>query len=283
MGDPNHLAKISEGVAAWNSWREANPRVQPDLTRAELSGANLTEVDFRGVGLFKAKLHRAILVGANLRQARLVKTEFDGADLSGAKVYGTSVWDVSLKEAIQTDLVITPPGASLVTVDDLEVAQLIYLLLNNQNLRRVIDTITSKVVLVLGRFSFPARKAILDLIKTELRQRGYLPVLFDFQGPKSRDLTETVSTLAHLARFVVADLTDPSCIPQELQAIVPQVQVPVATIIATGSKPYAMFKDLRKYSWVLAPETYVDGTDIQLRVLPYILSKAEETRKNRVP
>lgn len=282
MGDSHHLAKIREGVAAWNSWREANPRVQPDLTRAELSGEDLTEVDFRGVGLFKAKLHRAILVGANLRQARLVKTEFDGADLSGAKIYGTSVWDVSLKDAIQTDLVITPPGASLVTVDDLEVAQFIYLLLNNQNLRRVIDTITSKVVLVLGHFS-PARKAILELIKAELRKRDYLPVLFDFQGPESRDLTETVSILAHLARFVVADLTDPLCIPQELQAIVPQVQVPVVTIIADGSRPYAMFYDLLKYPWLLAPDTYLDSTDVQSRVLPQLFAKAEEKRKNRVP
>ena len=282
MGDPTHLAKIREGVSAWNAWREDNPRVQPNLTRAELSGVDLTGVDFRGVGLFKAKLHRAILVGANLRQARLVKTEFDGADLSGAKVYGTSVWDVSLKDAIQIDLVITPPGASVVTVDDLDVAQFIYLLLNIQNLRRVIDTITSKVVLVLGRFS-PTRKAILEQIKTELRQRDYLPVLFDFQGPDARDLTETVSTLAHLARFVVADLTDPSCIPQELQAIVPQIQVPVATIIADGSRPYAMFNDLLKYPWLMSPDTYVDVGDVQSRVLPHLLAKAEEKRKGRVP
>lgn len=282
MSNPSHLAKIGEGVASWNSWRSANPRMQPDLTHAELSDMELTGVDFRGAGLFKAKLHRAILVGANLRQARLVKTEFEGANLSGAQVYGTSVWDVSLENAIQTDLIITPPGTSLVTVDDLEVAQFIYLLLNNQNLRRVIDTITSKVVLVLGRFS-PARKPILDQIKAELRRRDYLPVLFDFQRPDSRDLSETVSTLAHLARFVVADLTDPSSIPQELQAIVPQVQVPVATIIADDAKPYAMFNDLRKFPWLMPPETYRDIADVQSRVLPLLLEKAEEKRKNRVP
>ena len=44
-------------------------------------------------------------------------------------------------------------------VDDLEVAQFIYLLLNNQNVRQVIDTITSKIVLILGRFT-PERKAV---------------------------------------------------------------------------------------------------------------------------
>ena len=39
-----------------------------------------------------------------------------------------------------------------------------YLLLNNEEIRHVIDTITSKVVLILGRF-MPERKAILDAIR----------------------------------------------------------------------------------------------------------------------
>jgi hypothetical protein len=52
-------------------------------------------------------------------------------------------------------LIITPenkPGPEI-TVDNIEVAQFIYLLLHNQKIRDVIDTITSKVVLILGRFS----------------------------------------------------------------------------------------------------------------------------------
>jgi len=62
-------------------------------------------------------------------------------------------------------------------------------------------------VLILGRFA-PERKAILDAIRDALRTRDYLPVLFDFEKPSSRDITETVSTLAHMARFVIADITD---------------------------------------------------------------------------
>jgi hypothetical protein len=38
-------------------------------------------------------------------------------------------------------------------------------------------------------------------------------ILFDFDKPASQDLTATVSTLAHLARFIIADLSDPSSIP----------------------------------------------------------------------
>jgi len=38
-------------------------------------------------------------------------------------------------------------------------------------------------------------------IREELRRRDYIPILFDFDKPHSRDLTETISTLAHLSRF----------------------------------------------------------------------------------
>ena len=42
-------------------------------------------------------------------------------------------------------------------------------------------------------------------------------------------------TLAHLARFIIADITDPRSIPQELQAIVPDLAVPVQPIIARSA------------------------------------------------
>src|SRR6516165_1778732 len=37
------------------------------------------------------------------------------------------------------------------------------------------------------------------------RQRKYLPILFDFEKPKSRNTDETITLLARMARFVVAD------------------------------------------------------------------------------
>ena len=57
-------------------------------------------------------------------------------------------------------MVITPGNEPTVTVDEIEVAQFIYFILNNQKIRNVIDTITSKVVLILGRFT-DARKEML--------------------------------------------------------------------------------------------------------------------------
>jgi hypothetical protein len=113
---------------------------------------------------------------------RFCRCDLKGADFSGARVFGTSVWECDLNGAVQSDLIISPNNEQRITVDNLEVAQFIYLLLNNQTIRHVIDTITSKVVLILGRFT-PERKAILDAIREELRKRDYLPVLFDFEKP----------------------------------------------------------------------------------------------------
>jgi hypothetical protein len=59
-----------------------------------------------------------------------------------------------------------------ITVDQIEVAQFIYLLLHNNKIRKVIDTITSKVVLILGRFA-PDRKRVLDAMRNELREARF--------------------------------------------------------------------------------------------------------------
>ena len=120
----------------------------------------------------------------------------------------------------------------------------------------MIDTITSKVVLILGRFT-EERKPVLDAIRDELRKRDYLPVLFDFQKPESKDLTGTITTLANMARFIIADLTAPSSVPHELAMIIPGTVVPVQTILLDGQHEYAMFADLKcRYHWVLEPYLY---------------------------
>src|SRR5262249_18510565 len=160
----------------------------------------------------------ADLRGANLVRASLIHTRAKNTNFTGCSVYGISSWDADLEGALQSNLVITPKSQSIITVDNLEVAQFIYLLLNNQRIRRIIDTITSKVVLILGRFTIE-RKFVLDSIRNELRKSNYLPVLFDFEKPSSRDITETIATLAHMSRFVIADITDAKSIPQELQQI----------------------------------------------------------------
>jgi uncharacterized protein YjbI with pentapeptide repeats len=280
--------------------------VDADLAAADLSGANLTEANLSGganlVGanlteatLSEAKLDGANLSGANLTEANLsganlvnvtlVGTDLTGADLTGCRVFGISAWRLKLERAKQQNLIITQksiwpnePDEPQITVDNIEIAQFIYLMLNNQKIRDVIDTITSKVVLILGRFT-DERKAVLNALRDELRKRDYLPILFDFAVPATRDITETVSLLARMARFIIADLTDPSSIPKELEAIVPDLAVPVQPLLEGSARPYAMFKDYWKYDWVLREYRYKDVKSLLATLAKKVIAPAERKAK----
>ena len=209
----------------------------------------------------------------------MVATNLKAADLTGCSVYGASVWNVTLDGAKQSNLLITPEEEPAIQVDNLEVAQFVYLLLSNAKIRHVIDTITSKVVLILGRFT-PERKVVLDAIRDELRKRDCVPVLFDFDKPSSRDLTETVRTLAHMARFVIADITDAKSIPQELIAIVPNLpSVPVQPLLLTSQHEYGMFEHLRRFPWVLEPVLYENQEALLPDLEPKVIAPAEAKAK----
>jgi uncharacterized protein YjbI with pentapeptide repeats len=230
---------------------------QVDLRGANLSGANLSGANLDRANLTKANLAGASLTRANLQAALLLETDFEGANLTGCSVYGIAAWNVNLVGAQQSDLVITRADEPVITVDNVEVAQFIYLLLHNEKIREVIDTITSKAVLILGRFNLPERKAVLEAIREALRRRNYLPIVFDFERPTNRDFTETIMTLAGMCLFIIADITNLKSSPLELQAPVPNYMVPFVPIIQKGEEPFAMFKDLKgKFNWVLAPLAY---------------------------
>ena len=251
-----------------------------DLTSATLAEATLERADFSNAIMFEANLtdagaEHANFENANLRGATLVRTKLNYANLTGCKVYGLSAWDVQLVDATQDDLVITPPETATVTVSNLEVAQFIYLLLRSDSLTHVVDTITSRLVLILGRFT-PERKRILDELRKCLRFRGYSPVLFDFEKPSSRDLTETIRILAGLSRFVIADITDARSIPQELMAIVPGLpSVPVQPVLARSDSEYAMFEHLRRYPWVL-PIVHYESQELLIANLEELVIQPAE-------
>ena len=255
--------------------RKAN-LVEANLRGALLKEANLTLAYMRGADLSRADLEGAKLWGANLSQTILVETNFAGATLSHSKVYGIAAWNVKLSESIQNDIVITRSNEPVITVDDLEVAQFLYLLLNNSKIRNVIDSVTAKAVLILGRFS-NERKKVLDALRDELRHRGYLPILFDFEKPSERDLTETISTLARLSRFIIADVTDAKSIPQELQAIVPDLpSVPVRLIIQKDAEEYAMLPHFKRYPWVIETYRYQDSQQLIASLSEQVIQAAEE-------
>jgi uncharacterized protein YjbI with pentapeptide repeats len=246
-----------------------------DLTSARLDEADLSGADLDGADLGSASFRRANLVGTNLSSTSLENTDFGGATLRDCNVYGISAWNVGLTATNQSNLTITRSDEPAIQVDNLEIAQFVYLLLNNEKIREVIDTITSKVVLILGRFT-PSRKVILDAIREELRKRDYVPVLFDFEKPSSRDITETIRILAAMARFVIADITDAKSIPQELMAIVPNLpSVPVQPLLLESQHEYGMFEHFRRYPWVLPPVLYKNVRGLLASLEARVIAPAE--------
>ena len=211
-----------------------------DLIWADLSGANLSRASLSGAvlsgaNLSGANLSGANLSGANLSEAQLVETNLVDATLTDCRIYGISAWNVKLNERTkQQGLIITPSEEPEVTVDDLEVAQFVYLLLSNENIRDVIDTVGRRGVLLLGRFT-EGRIVVLERLRDELRKRGYLPIVFNFDKPETKDFTETVRLLAGLSKFVIADITNQS--PRRYtnsRATIPEIMVPFQPIITAG-------------------------------------------------
>jgi hypothetical protein len=280
--NPDHLKMLQQGVKAWNEWRTKESSVRPDLSGANLNrlefeganlrkanldntqldsavlcGADLREASLKEANLFGAHLQRADLRKANLRFSNLLDADLRGADLTGSLVFGTAAWSLKLDGTIQRDLVITAFGEPEVTVDNIEVAQFVYLLLHNEKIRDAIDTIGKKGVLLLGRFT-GGRIAILERLREELRKRDFVPMVFNFDKPKTKDFTETVRLLASMSRFVVVDITNPRSAPLELQAIVPEYMIPFVPILERGEEPFSMFRDLwiKHRQWVLDPISY---------------------------
>jgi hypothetical protein len=96
MANPAHVAKLLEGVEAWNAWRTTNPRTIPDLTGADLAQANLHDVDLSDADLQGAVLDSAILRGADLTNANLQGADLTNANLQRAEVRRANLQDATL-------------------------------------------------------------------------------------------------------------------------------------------------------------------------------------------
>jgi len=272
-------ADLSESILNDADLTGAN-LLQANLFQASLIRANLNEANLFGANLMAADLSESDLTKATLANANLVSTRITKAKVSGSWVYAANVWDLEGEFQEQKDLVITRKGQPIITVDNIKVAQFIYLILYNEQIRDVINTLTSKSVLILGRFALPERKAILDALKNKLREYDLVPIVFDFDRPTDKDFTETIKTLAGLSYFVIADVTNPKSSPLELQATVPDYQIPFVPIIQEGEFPFAMMVDLqKKYSWVLKTVTY-DSLETLMQVMkPLIIDPAMKKRQ----
>jgi len=265
-----------------------------DLRSAKLVGARAASVDGSYADLSDADLSGANFTHVDLQNARLNCATVEGTTFSECRVFGAAAWGLRGTPAKQRGLFVSPITADLrpptapdmsqreeqygaaLTVDSIELAPLVFSVVERERFADVINTLTSKVVLILGRFIDP-RMLILQAVREQLANRRYLPVVFDLAAPRHRDFNETITTLAHLSRFVVADLTEAKSIPQELSRIVPFLpSVPVVPVLqGSDSEPYAMFEHFTRYPWVLDLVRYSDVNDLLARLEVGVVQPAE--------
>lgn len=253
-----------------------------DLSFASLTGANLRNAFLKNTDLSFASLNganlcKACLENTDLRHAVLNEADLTEATVRSSQVYGVSVWSTKLAGADQSDLRLMVGGSnSYMTLDSIQTAVVVHLLLTSGGAREMIDSLTAKTVLILGRFT-QERKAVLDAIFDELPSRNYVPMLFDFDKPRSRGILETILTLAHLARFIIADLTDASSLFMELHSLVPSLpSVPVVTIIKKGARFDRSFSELlNAYTWVLKPYEYENREELIASLEKQLIDPAE--------
>jgi len=244
------------------------------INNATFSESIISESRFRETTFRNTTFNQVEIIDCDLQYATFINCRFINSSLINCDVYGVSVWDCIFESVIQSDLNIGRIGHPRITVDDLEMAPFISLLLAHEKLRSVITSLTQRGVLLLGRFRDDGH-AQLRQIANSLKSLNYLPIIFDFDCPEHRDTTETIITLVSLVKFVVADLSGPS-VPYELAKTVPHFMIPFVPIVAKGTKIFSMFKDLLKYPWVLQPIEYETIDVVVSDIQGLIIEPAEQ-------
>lgn len=177
------------------------------LMGADLSSANLTGAHLMGANFHDANLAKANLTNANLTAASLVGAKVGDALLSNCSVYGVSAFNLDGIPKVQSNLIITPLGESPIAVSELETAQLVYLLVSGSRVSRILESVQSKLVLVVGNFR-SEREGVLTAIQKALTQQGLVAIVAHFAPPITRVTSERILKLVKFARLILVDLTE---------------------------------------------------------------------------
>jgi hypothetical protein len=253
-----------------------------DFSRANFSNTTFRNTKFNKTILTDANFNGASFVNCNLNRVNITNADFCLKEITETVVYGIAAWDLkTCDEMKQSKLIIErtyelysdiiASGKIPLMVDNIELAQFIYYLLSHKKMRDAINILNSKGVLLLGKFKDGGLEHLYKLLDW-LKEKHYIPMIFDFERPDSLDFTETVITMAGLSKIIVADLSGES-VPQELHAILTNFMKPLIAYSKTES--YSMLKDLKRKNKYVVDFRYTDENEFYLK-LENSLKEAEQ-------
>jgi uncharacterized protein YjbI with pentapeptide repeats len=247
------------------------------LREADLFRADLTDAWLRFANLDGASCRETIFSGADLRHAAMVSTDLRGATLIGVQVFGVSAWSIQTDDKTQQDLIVAAgkDGDAPLRAHDLQTAQLLALMLDGTGVRSLFDSVTSTLVLILGSFS-PAEKPVLDALRIALNKRGFVAVTFDFERPLERDYMETITAIAALCRFIVADFTNAKEVRAEVSQVHAQYRrVPIVPIAKVGVALPITMANVFSAEELAGLVRYADIDDLVSKLPASIIERAE--------
>lgn len=274
--------------------------ITTSLMRSNLAKATIKDSDFMGSNLWGSDLSSSSIINTNLYGCNLTNTNLSSSKILNCEIYGISAWNIKRnQQTMMRDLIISKDRYKdpLITVDDMEIAQFIYSLLNNEKIRNMVDTMRTKGVLILGSFCDDKKnkitpKKVLDKIKEELLKKNYVPIVFDFDPSKKLDLISTVKTLALLSSFIIVDLSTPAGQLIEIGNLVREFPIPFIPIASNKTEHITGMvskKALGNYHWFKKDIIYylLDDFDKQLpeviesNIIPWVKNKNRELEKER--
>lgn len=260
------------------------------LYESDFSAAGFPGADFSGSMIRKAycrgtDFSNAKFVDCVLNNSTFIGVNFSGALIEGCNVYGVSAWEIFMDDkTIQKELFLhrdnfsrknlAQTGDNPSLVDDIALAQFLYFISQENGFGKSLKQLNKRTVLLLGKF----KEGGLELLKSVgemLRQRNYIPMIFDFDPSEHTNLIENVTTMAGLSRFVLANLEGNS-VPAELAKVTSNYRNPLIGWIHDDKHKavYAMFKDVAALENVQY-FTYTNKNNLE-RQLDKVISKAEQ-------
>lgn len=236
------------------------------LKHASFNQVTFSEVGFSGSILTNCIFKHCILEKLDLYGASLINSEFYDSSIIDCDIFGANIWSIKTENTVQRDLKMpykeqkNDSDKEQITIDDIELGNIVYLLAVNSNFTKFIDQSKSSFVLVLGRFGENITR--LNSIKKKLREEKFSPIVFDFKSPNTLDLIEVIILLSLLSKFIIVDLSEPRSVPAELQSILSTLMIPVVPILYKRSTVYGTYSFTNRYKWVLPVLVFDDIKDV---------------------